>query len=80
MIMPSKKTIYDYCIGFITERIQRIRVEIDAIQSAANEETKSSAGDKHETARAMAQLEVEMNGKQLAEAERLLEGLKKIDP
>ncbi|MEY4595219.1 MAG: hypothetical protein RIQ47_1629 [Bacteroidota bacterium] len=80
MIMPSKKTIYDYCVEYIAERIQRLRSEVDAIQGAANEETKSSAGDKHETARAMAQLEVEMNSKQLAEAERLLEGLKKIDP
>ena len=35
------------------------------------EETKSSAGDKHETGRAMLQLERENAGKQLAEIEKL---------
>lgn len=44
---------------------------IDNAQSSANEETKSSAGDKYETGRAMAQLEVEKGLLQLAEARRL---------
>lgn len=44
---------------------------IDNAQSSANEETKSSAGDKYETGRAMAQLEVENGSLQLAEATKL---------
>jgi len=53
------------------ERITRLKTEIKKTQASANEETKSSAGDKYETGRAMAQLEIEKNTTQLREAERL---------
>lgn len=53
---------------------------IQAAQTSANEETKSSAGDKYETGRAMAQLEIEKNIAQLAEAQRLLITLSQINP
>ncbi|WP_317231408.1 3-oxoacyl-ACP synthase [Subsaxibacter sp. CAU 1640] len=42
-------------------------------------ETKSTAGDKHETGRAMLQLEREKLGKQLLEIEKLQEILSKLD-
>lgn len=47
---------------------------MQAAQAASNEEEKSSAGDKYETARAMGQLDREMHGKQYEQArnERLL--------
>lgn len=48
-------------------------------QDSANDETKSSAGDKHETGRAMAMLEVEMNSRQLREAESLQDIFRRID-
>jgi transcription elongation GreA/GreB family factor len=79
MDIKFKKHLLDYCHSYVNDRIGRIRSEIAAAQQAANEETKSSAGDKHETARAMAQLEVEMNAKQLDEAEKLQHLLNKID-
>jgi len=66
-----KNTLYTYCTDYVMERITRLKMEIKKTQSSANEETKSSAGDKYETGRAMAQLEIEKNTKQLAEAERL---------
>ena len=66
-----KKTLYTYCIDYVMERITRLKTEIKKTQSSANEETKSSAGDKYETGRAMAQLEIEKNTAQLREAERL---------
>ena len=70
--MESRKSsLYDYCSAYVTERITRLKTEIKKTQSSANEETKSSAGDKYETGRAMAQLEIEKNTRQLAEAERL---------
>ena len=59
-------------MNYVLDRISRIKLEIKKAQSSANEETKSSAGDKYETGRAMAQLEIEKNTKQLAEAEKLL--------
>lgn len=67
----QKNTLYTYCTDYVMERITRLKTEIKKTQSSANEETKSSAGDKYETGRAMAQLEIEKNTKQLAEAERL---------
>lgn len=66
-----KNALYNHCIQYVEERIARIQNEIDMHQSAANEETKSSAGDKYETGRAMAQLEIERNLVQLNEAEKL---------
>jgi transcription elongation GreA/GreB family factor len=51
----------------------------DALESTAGE-TKSTAGDKHETARAMAQLEQEKIGSQLNELNKLSDVLHRIDP
>lgn len=51
---------------------------IQATESA-NNETKSSAGDKHETARAMMQLEQEKLGHQLKEVQDQRSELEKID-
>ena len=49
------------------------------IQKALLTETKSSAGDKHETGRAMLQLEREKAGMQLAEIQKAKEILSRID-
>jgi transcription elongation GreA/GreB family factor len=49
------------------------------INNSLTSETKSSAGDKHETGRAMLQLEREKAGNQLAELQKSQEILKKID-
>ena len=60
------------------KRRNELMEAIDAIQQGANADTKSTAGDKHETARAMAQLDVEMLSKQLAETNKSIEILKRI--
>jgi len=75
-----KDSLYNYCIQYVEERIERIKNEIDLHQSSANEETKSSAGDKYETGRAMEQLEIERNSVQLREAEKLKSILNSIVP
>lgn len=49
-------------------------------QSAIAEDSKSTAGDKHETSRAMAQLEQEKLGKQILETERALQIISGINP
>ena len=51
----------------------------DAFDATANE-SKSSAGDKHETSRAMAQLEQEKIGGQLIEMTKLHQILQRIQP
>ncbi|MBN8703333.1 MAG: hypothetical protein J0M08_09725 [Bacteroidetes bacterium] len=76
--MTLKESLYSICLSYVQERIVRITKEIESVQTSANEENKSSAGDKHETGRAMAQLEIEKNSKQLQEAKRLEAQLAKI--
>jgi transcription elongation GreA/GreB family factor len=51
-----------------------------AAQESSNTETKSSAGDKYETGRAMAQQERDHHAVQLHEAQQLLAALQKINP
>lgn len=48
-------------------------------QKAANNETKSSVGDKYETTRAMMQLEKEKNAQQLSKSLDLKKQLEQID-
>ncbi|MEE9362290.1 MAG: 3-oxoacyl-ACP synthase [Cellulophaga sp.] len=73
-----KEKLYTYCETFVAERIARIHKNIASIQMALTSETKSSAGDKHETGRAMLQLEREKLGQQLLEAEKMRELLSKV--
>jgi hypothetical protein len=78
--MPLKDQLYELCKKYVEQRIDTARDAIATLQAAANEETKSSAGDKYETGRAMMQLEIEKNATQLNEAQKLSEALHKIDP
>ena len=69
--MTLKQNLYHQCEDILAERLARIKQYIADIQEGLSSETKSSAGDKHETGRAMLQLEREKAGYQLAEVERL---------
>jgi len=75
---PLKQQLYGFCQLFIESRLDRIQNNIDSLQEALSSETKSSAGDKHETGRAMIQLEREKLGNQLSEVNLLKELFKKI--
>ena len=66
-----KVRLLDYCREYVQQRMDTAQKAIEAAQASAREETKSSAGDKYETGRAMMQLEVEKNSIQLAEARKL---------
>ncbi len=76
--MNLKQELLTYCHQWVDERINTSKQAIDSVQASANEETKSSAGDKYETGRAMAQLEIEKNTSQLAEAQRMKQLLNQI--
>lgn len=56
-----------------------MNIALAAASESANNETKSSAGDKHETARAMMQLEQEKLSHQLKELQEQKSELVKID-
>ena len=77
--MRLKQRLFKLCIEYTENRLQTIQNTIAEIQESLLSETKSSAGDKHETGRAMLQLEREKAGQQLAEVQKLKETLSKID-
>ena len=51
----NKENYLTACINFLKEKIKGINNIMNETQTSANSDTKSSAGDKHETSRAMAQ-------------------------
>jgi len=73
-----KEILYNECQLFIENRFRMISHSIKTIQNSLALETKNSAGDKHETGRAMLQLEREKVGKQLAEIQKTKVQLTKI--
>lgn len=75
-----KQEAYAACLHYVEQRIRLFQEAIREAQHGANSETKSTAGDKHETGRAMAQLETEKNSAHLAEAMKLKAILGKINP
>ena len=66
-----KEELYLECIRLIQERIVGIKSELASIEESRNNETKSSAGDKYETGRAMMQMEEEKSRMQLGKANQL---------
>ncbi|SDY09351.1 3-oxoacyl-ACP synthase [Hymenobacter psychrophilus] len=75
-----KPHLHALCLAYVQERMDAIQAAINAAQESANSETKSSAGDKYETGRAMAQNERDRNLVQLQQARQLLAELLRIDP
>lgn len=63
----------------IKDRIATTQLAIDNAQEAANNEGKSSAGDKYETGRAMGHLQKDMYARQQVENRKELDLLQKIN-
>jgi transcription elongation GreA/GreB family factor len=73
-----KHQLLQLCFDYVNQRIANAKQAMDNAQAAANEEGKSSVGDKYETGRAMAQIERDKAAQQLEEAlklKRVLDGL-----
>lgn len=77
--LPLKQRIAEACRAALQQRIKTAQAAIRQAQESANSEEKSSAGDKHETSRAMSQLDTEMNGRQMTQAERDLAAMDKLN-
>lgn len=77
--LTLKHRLLALCREYAEDRIRSAEEAIRMVQESANEETKSSSGDKYETGRAMAQLEIEKAGSQLAEGRRLVHTLERIE-
>lgn len=79
-LVKLKEQLIDYCELEIQNKRKVLESLIKDAQQSANSETKSTAGDKHDTARAMAHLEQEKNSQQLKvlkDQERAIDELKK---
>ena len=75
-----KEHLYAACMAYVQQRVQTATEAMQAAQESANAESKSSAGDKYETGRAMAQLERDRHAQLLADAQRMRQELEHIDP
>ena len=60
-----KEKLFFHCINYLQKRKNLLEQRKNELQLALTSETKSSAGDKHETGRAMIQIEREKLGNQL---------------
>jgi transcription elongation GreA/GreB family factor len=78
---PSvKASLYKHCLDYVNKCVENAQLAINDAMQSGNTETKSSAGDKHETGRALLQLEQEKNTRQLYESIALKEKLVRINP
>jgi len=76
--VQKQKLIQD-CSNYLKDKIDSLNTIINEVTESSNSESKSSAGDKHETSKAMMQLEIEKLGTQLKEAEGQLSEFEKIN-
>ncbi len=74
-----KQRIYNYCITLINQKINEMKTELADLTKGTANDSKSSAGDKHETAQAMMQLEQEKINRRLHEVLEQKNALQKID-
>lgn len=77
--MQLKEKIHAACFKLVAEKIQILQNTLQELGEGAISDGKSSAGDKHETARAMMQLEQEKISRQLDELLIQKTALQKID-
>ncbi|VAW26726.1 hypothetical protein MNBD_BACTEROID04-420 [hydrothermal vent metagenome] len=76
--LAIKEKLYEACLLFVNKKYNTVTTSIESYKKALFSETKSSAGDKHETGRAMLQLEMEKASQQLAVIIKMREALNKI--
>src|SRR4051794_16097612 len=74
-----KNSLRQWGLSLIEQRIATAREAADNAQQAANQEEKSSAGDKYETGRAIGHLQKDMYAGQLAAHLKDLAALKAVD-
>ncbi|MBC7390094.1 MAG: hypothetical protein H7329_12835 [Opitutaceae bacterium] len=77
-MIEVKRKLQNICVERLSRKLIQLNEDIKNAQESANSDTKSSMGDKYETGRAMAQLEIEKNTIQKVEIETQLHFLAKI--
>ena len=77
--LDLKTKIFKQLKGLLEEKIIALKDLILTTKEARDADTKSSVGDKYETARSMAQIEIQKSEMQLHKTRLLLSELSKID-
>src|SRR4051794_15514245 len=67
----DKKALFQHISQTLSEKITRLQADMADLQKDIAEDSKSSAGDKFETSREMAQQELLKLGTQLSEQQRM---------
>lgn len=75
-----KNQIHQACIDHVSKSLEIYQKGIQDAQSGLQSESKSTAGDKHETGRAMLQLEAEKLGAQYQETLKMFNFIKQLNP
>lgn len=79
IFVAMKQQLHQKCLEIARQRAAELQASLSDLNESLDSESKSTAGDKHETGRAMIQLEQEQLAGQLAEAQKLVQLLKSID-
>ena len=66
MSLPRKQDVIAAAISIVSQKIERIKAELDDLNDGNAQNSKSTAGDKHDTERAMVHLEIEKLSKSLS--------------
>lgn len=78
-MLELKKQLLEICLERVEEKRKTAEARIKSLQSDLLSATKSSAGDKHETSRAMLHLEIEKEGQKLHGFQEMKQNLESID-
>ena len=78
--MTLKQKIYNHYLQIIHEKVHLLQQVLAGLKESGSNETKSTAGDKHETALAMLQIEQANARGQLQEALLQQASFQKINP
>ena len=74
-----KEKLIEYVKNHLNQRIQNSLSAMQAAQESANGDSKSSAGDKYETTRAMGHLDREMHARMYQQALQERQSLERLD-
>ncbi|MEI9959359.1 MAG: hypothetical protein WDM90_24270 [Ferruginibacter sp.] len=79
-LMTFKEKIYYHYLQVINDKVNLLQKTLADLKESGSNETKSTAGDKHETALAMLQIEQANTREQLKEAVAQKVAIEKINP
>jgi transcription elongation GreA/GreB family factor len=77
--LPNKAEIHEELLSALVKKERHLESELSDLRLDLSSDTKSTAGDKHETSRAMNQLEQERISEQLLELKKAISLVKNID-